>query len=320
MSIVKRLGYLVLGVSNLSEAMEYYSKFVRLDVTARRGNTVFMTGGLEHHWLRLEEGTSEGLKRIAYEADGEGGLAMARERLAAANIGFTEGGNLAADGVERWLRFVDPSGFDIELFTGMIEQGIRPNNPGITMEKFLHAAWVTPDYERSIAFYQAVLGFKPSDWIEDRAGFFRAGDGYHHSLVIVRGDQPAFNHFCIQVETLDDVMRARSNALRGGVTLRDDILRHAPSGSIGFYMKDVARKFAVEFCVGHPQLDDATHQPRILPGVPETRDVWSAPLPTMGISRLGKDPDPADVVQYRTWQPGTDVPSATAALRQPAHQ
>jgi 2,3-dihydroxy-p-cumate/2,3-dihydroxybenzoate 3,4-dioxygenase len=73
-------------------------------------------------------------------------------------------------------------------------------------------------------------------------------------------------------------MRARNNALRWGVELRDDLLRHAPSGSIGVYLKDKARGFAVEFCVGHPQLDNDTHRARILPATAETRDVWLAPL------------------------------------------
>jgi hypothetical protein len=63
------------------------------------------------------------------------------------------------------------------------------------------------------------------------------------------------------------------------VVLRDDVLRHAPSGSIGVYLKDEARGMAVEFCVGHPKIDDAVHKPRILPMVPETADVWRAALP-----------------------------------------
>jgi hypothetical protein len=97
-----------------------------------------------------------------------------------------------------------------------------------------------------------VLGFKASDWVGDRAGFFRAANRYHHSLVLIRSERAAFNHFCIRVESLDDVMGARHNAVKAGVKLGDDLLRHAPSGSIGFYMKDEARGYAVEFCVGHP--------------------------------------------------------------------
>ena len=78
-------------------------------------------------------------------------------------------------------------------------------------------------------------------------------------------------------------MRFRNNALRHGVALRDDLLRHAPSGSIGVYMKDEARGFAVEFCTGHPQVDDATHRTRVLPMAPETVDIWLSPLPELSL-------------------------------------
>jgi 2,3-dihydroxy-p-cumate/2,3-dihydroxybenzoate 3,4-dioxygenase len=276
---VTRLGYLSVGVRDLVEATEFYSRVVRLDMTEQIGGTAFMTGGTEHHWIRLEEGKRQGIKRIGYEVDGEDALREIAQRLRERHIEVLEGGDPKRDRVQRWLRFTDPGGTDIEVYTGMDERGVSPVNNGVTLEKFLHAAWGVTNWEQTTSLYQDVLGFKASDWITDRAGFFRAADRYHHSLVLLRSERNSFNHFCIQVASLDDVMRARNNALRLGVKLRDDLLRHAPSGSIGVYLKDEARGFAVEFCVGHPQIDDATHQPRVLPASPETRDVWLAPLP-----------------------------------------
>jgi 2,3-dihydroxy-p-cumate/2,3-dihydroxybenzoate 3,4-dioxygenase len=301
MAAVSRLGYLTIGVHDLDEALEYYTRFVRLDVTSRVGNTAFLTGGLEHHWLRLEEGPTEGMKQVSYVVDTEADLLEIRARLVAAGVAVDEGGDVHRDRVQRWLRFVDPGGTNVEVFVGMVERGVAPMHPGITMTKFLHAAWATANFDETTAFYQNVLGFKASDWVETRAGFFRAADRYHHSLVLIRAERPLFNHFCIQVDSLDDVMRARHNAVAAGVKLRDDLLRHAPSGSIGFYMKDEARKFAVEFCIGHPQLDDATHRPRVLASVPETMNVWMAPLPN-----LGRQPDEAD----GAWVPGGQLTGA----------
>jgi 2,3-dihydroxy-p-cumate/2,3-dihydroxybenzoate 3,4-dioxygenase len=298
MVAVSRLGYLTIGVHNLDEALEYYTRFVRLDVTSRVGSTAFLTGGLEHHWIRLDEGPTEGMKQVSYVVDSEADLVEIRGRLVAAGIAVDEGGDIHRDRVQRWLRFVDPGGMNVEVFVGMVERGVAPANPGITMTKFLHAAWASANFDETTAFYQEVLGFKASDWVETRAGFFRAADRYHHSLVLIRAERSLFNHFCIQVDSLDDIMRARHNALTAGVKLRDDLLRHAPSGSIGIYMKDEARKFAVEFCIGHPIIDDATHHPRVLPSVPETMNVWTAPLPN-----LGYQPDAAN----GTWVPGGEL-------------
>src|SRR5271156_335375 len=238
MEVVSRLGYISLGVQDLVEATEFYSRIVRLDLTEQVGQTAFMTGGVEHHWIRLEEGNARGVTRIGYEVAGEAALVEVSSRLRLQNIDFTEGGDPKRDRVQRWLRFTDPGGTDIELFTGMHERGGAPVNNGVTLEKFLHAGWGVTNWEQTTAFYQDVLGFKASDWIGNRAGFFRAADRYHHSLVLLGSEKQTLNHFCIQVESLDDMMRARTNALRWGVTLRDDLLRHAPSGSIGVYLKD----------------------------------------------------------------------------------
>jgi catechol 2,3-dioxygenase-like lactoylglutathione lyase family enzyme len=304
MAAVSRLGYLTIGVHDLDEALEYYTRFVRLDVTSRVGHTAFLTGGLEHHWVRLEEGPTEGMKQVSYVVDSEADLLEIRGRLVAAGIAVDEGGDVHRDRLQRWLRFVDPGGMNVEVFAGMVERGVAPMNPGITMTKFLHAAWASANFDETTTFYQDVLGFKASDWVETRAGFFRAADRYHHSLVLIRAERALFNHFCIQVDSLDDIMRARHNALSAGVKLRDDLLRHAPSGSIGIYMKDEARKFAVEFCIGHPIIDDATHRPRILPSVPETMNVWTAPLPD-----LGHQADAAN----GTWVPGGELTVAGIA-------
>jgi 2,3-dihydroxy-p-cumate/2,3-dihydroxybenzoate 3,4-dioxygenase len=238
-------------------------------------------------------------------------LVDVRAKLDAAGVEYTEGGDPDDERVRHWLRFRDPGGVDLELYVGMFERGVAPMAAGITMQTFLHAAWATGNFDESTAFYQQVLGFKVSDWVEDRAGFFRAANGYHHSLVLIRAQRPAFNHFCIQVESLDDVMRARHNALKGGVKLRDDLLRHAPSGSVGFYMKDETRGYAVEFCTGHPQLDEATHRPRVLQSAPETMNVWLAELPdhrsAAGTPERSAEDGPG-------WVPGSE-PSADGGRR-----
>src|SRR5258705_552028 len=211
MTVVSRLGYLAIGVAALPEATEFYSRFVRLDVSERIGRTAFMTGGLEHHWLRLEEGRGSGLRRVAYVVDGESGLAEAREKLANAGVVFTEGGDPAADRVQRWLRFRDPGGVEIELYAGMYERGVAPAHPGITMQKFLHAAWATPNFEQTTDFYQQVLGFKVSDWVERRAGFFRPPHRYPPPLGLIPARRPGFHYLFLKGEAPHDVMPGPPN-------------------------------------------------------------------------------------------------------------
>ena len=156
---------------------------------------------------------------------------------------------------------------------------------------YLHGGGYVQNWDDTVRFYREVLGFKPSDWMGNAVAFLRCGDRYHHSAVLIRSpqNQPVFDHFCIQVESIDDVMRFRHNAVAHGVALRDDVLRHGPSGSISVYIKDEARGFAVEYCTGHPQIDDETHEARVLPMVLESVDIWRSPLPEPRIT----EPAPA---------------------------
>jgi catechol 2,3-dioxygenase-like lactoylglutathione lyase family enzyme len=319
MSVVQKFGYLSVGVSNLAEAIEFYSRFGRLDLTEVVGDTAFMTGGLEHHWLRLEEGNGQGVKRVGYEVVDEDSFATIRDSLDKWGIEFTEGGDRKRDRVSRWLRFADPGGAEVELYSGMYERGTAPVNNGVTMENLLHGGWESRNWDETTRFYQDVLGFKPSDWIDDKLGFFRAGNGFHHSLVLIRSGRTAFNHFCVQVESLDDVMRFRNNALKHGVKLRDDLLRHAPSGSIGVYMHDEARGFAVEFCINHPVLDDS-HEARLLPLADQTVDVWQTPLPEIRLDLGNRGSSEAPKPTVLTSMIGDMPPEGEAELRDEAEQ
>ena len=68
-----------------------------------------------------------------------------------------------------------------------------------------------------------------------------AGDRFHHSLGLGRSEAMAgrLDHFCILVEDIDDVMRARNLAVARDVPRRDDLIRHLASDSISTYINDV---------------------------------------------------------------------------------
>jgi catechol 2,3-dioxygenase-like lactoylglutathione lyase family enzyme len=156
----------------------------------------------------------------------------------------------------------------------MIELPVPPQQPTVRMVKFLHAVWTTRAIAAGYEFHTNVLGFRPSDWIERRVVFLHCADRYHHSAGLVEmAGQPMLQHICIQVESIDDVMRARNNALARGAELLMDLLRHAASGSIGIYVKDPDLDFSIEFCCEHPQVDD-DHRARILPKSRVTSDLW----------------------------------------------
>jgi 2,3-dihydroxy-p-cumate/2,3-dihydroxybenzoate 3,4-dioxygenase len=203
-----------------------------------------------------------------------------KARLAERGIGFKEGSDLETDRVDRYIRFISPDGMELEVFHQMVEMPTAPPPSALNLQSLLHAGWLVADIETSAAFYHDVLGFRVSDWIEKRTAFMRCGDGYHHSLAIIEGeDSGHLGHVCLLAESIDDVMRARFNAVNNGETIGNEIMRHAPSGSVGVYIEDPYHSFTIEFCAGHRRFtpeESQAHMPRILPRIPSTSDMWKA--------------------------------------------
>lgn len=277
---VDTLGYIDLTTPDLAAAIEFYTRVVRLEVTERRDGLAFLSGGSEHHWLRIREGGPAGVNRIGYKVPDDATLDEITAVLDERQIAYKETGDILIDRVEQAITLTDPGGMELELFVEMAQLPVPPLPNGVNLSSFLHAVWSTGDLRASYDFYTEVLGFRPSDWAERFGVFMRCGDRYHHSLALLQGQGPArFDHFCIQVDSLDDVMRARNNATALGVELRSDLLRHAPSGSIGIYVSDPLHGHAVEFCTDHPQVPDE-HVARTLPLTPWTLDIWRNPLST----------------------------------------
>lgn len=280
---IQRLGYVTLEVTDLDVAIDFYARVARLETTERRPGVAFMSGGSDHHWLRLEEGGRRRVVRISYQATGADAYDAILGDLQARGIAYAEGGDFAADRVGRWVRFRDPAGIEWEVFTQMAELAVPITANGILLDKMLHTLWVVPNFDEETRFCKEVLGFRLSDRVEDSIEFLRCANGYHHSLGLARGPDdlaaPSFSHFCILVDSLDDVMRYRRNAVDLGLELEQDILRHPTSGSIGVYVTEPWLGFSIEFSTDHAVIDDATHKPRWLALGPGALDVWKEPLP-----------------------------------------
>jgi 2,3-dihydroxy-p-cumate/2,3-dihydroxybenzoate 3,4-dioxygenase len=269
------LGYVVIGTTDVEKATDFYRTTIQLDLSERREDTAFLRGGTEHHWIRLVRAQAPGWVRAGFRATSPAALHELTRRLDARGVPWEEGGDLGSDRVEHYVRFRDPDGIEVELFDEILDMPLPPRLGGVRFQKLLHAVWQVADVRESECFYRETLGFTASDWIERKAVFMRCEDRYHHSLAFLQSEEPGkFDHVCFEVESIDDVMRGRNHALEKGVILRKDLLRHAPSGSMGIYMIDPVHNHAVEFCTGHAKILNDDHRARILAMTPESSNIW----------------------------------------------
>jgi catechol 2,3-dioxygenase-like lactoylglutathione lyase family enzyme len=302
MELVKGLGYVALTVPEIDQSLDFYRRIAHLKVSERGARKAFLTGGVNHHWLRLEETGAPSLARLGFDVTDRAALDEIANRLDTRGIPWKVANDLAGDRVTDAIRFTDPDGFEIELFTDMVSLPV-PMDTFLKMDRVLHSVWLAENPSESGRFYREVLGFKESDWIERSMVFLRAGNKYHHSIGIGKDAERTgkLDHFCILVDDVDDVMRARNNALRSGAELRQDVVRHAASGSTSTYIIDPVNSICVEFCTNHKQIEDEGYRARILPALPSTFDLWQE-LPEYFVGPPESEPEPpADGDE--TWNP-----------------
>jgi 2,3-dihydroxy-p-cumate/2,3-dihydroxybenzoate 3,4-dioxygenase len=286
---VERLGYVVMGVPDVAHSAGFYSTVGHLTVHDAAQGRAFLGGGYDHHWLALEEHDQRrGLLRVGFQLGSDDALGQVANELDARGVRYAEFGDLDGDAIDRGIRFTDPDGLEVDVYTQMLSRGTKPGQDLVRMEEMLHAVWFSTDPVAAHDFYHQVLGFRASDWIKRNAVFMRSSNNYHHSMGIFRGSPEraaTMDHFCILVESIDDVMRARNIATSRGATLQKDVLRHAASGSISVYIADPAAGISFEFCTEH-EIVDADQRPRLLEATPISRDVWMQGTSREEIKRL----------------------------------
>ena len=276
-----RLGYVALDVDDLSAAVRWWTKFGQLEVSEQSANSVSLRGGTDHHWLMLHrtEGTP-GVRRMAFEVRDRGDLDAYRDRLKNEGVAVTDHpGDRTGDAI----RFSDPDGYSIELFADMGNIGIEPTTPWINPTELLHAVVAVSDLNASVDFYGRVLGLLESDQVLGKTVFLRAGNGFHHALVLAvgRGAPPLLDHVALHLRDVDDLMRVRQNLIENadGEPFDRDLLRHPTSGSMGFYAKGPGGvPLSVEFCIEHGKITDPDHRPRAMAPGRWTSNVWRPPV------------------------------------------
>lgn len=278
--LVSRLGYVTLNVEDLDVAVALFEDAGQLQLNGRTDDRVYLGGGGWHHWVEIRQDASKpiGLMRMAFEIDERVSFDDVEKKLAEAGVSYERGCNLREDFVKEAIRFVDMDGTEFEIFQGMAQIAGGEQPKWAQLDELLHVAVSADDWDASLAFYTDVIGFGVSDFIEDTTAFLHASNGAHHSLVLQRVPGPRLvNHVCFQTKSFDDVMRARSIVRRAGHVLRDDLIRHETSGSIGFYFEGLPTGLGIEFCIEHGRVEPGNHQPRTFMRTIRAKDVYEPP-------------------------------------------
>lgn len=283
------VGYVALNTTDMEDSIKFWTKGCQLEISSRNETTTCLRGGMTHHWIVLHKAAQRGLVRVGLEVANQEVLNAMVDRLTAGGVAVQRGQGLNTDHVMHYARFNDPSGNPLELYCGMVSMPTPPRPVNVQILDIQHVVLFQEEAKAAHDFYSKYIGWRPSDWIGESVVFGHLRDGWHHGigLFAIGAQKQGLQHICFQPPGLDDVMRARARARKMGYQITMDLLRHAPSTSIGFYF--AGPDTVVEFSYGARQFsEDNPPTPRRLALNEETLDMWQTGIDTDGVSLTEK--------------------------------
>ncbi|MDX6389976.1 MAG: 3,4-dihydroxy-9,10-secoandrosta,3,5(10)-triene-9,17-dione 4,5-dioxygenase [Streptosporangiaceae bacterium] len=227
--------------------------------------------------LVITAGERERLLASGWEVPGDSDLAEVGRALEEAGVAVKAGtaAELAERRVAQLLRFDDPAGNALEVFSGAALEhrpAVSPyGNRFVTGFLGLgHVVLPVSDDESALRFYTDVLGFRLRDSMRMAPELFGRPAGpplwmrflgcnpRHHSLALAPFPAPAgIVHLMIEVASLDDVGRAMDRCARRGAPASATLGRHANDLMVSFYVRTPGG-FDIEYGTDGRLVDDAT--------------------------------------------------------------
>jgi catechol 2,3-dioxygenase len=246
MSGVKKFEHATLRVTDLDEALSFYTDVLGLAELDRRDDTVYLGCGLDENYdVGLTEGGT-GLEHFAVRVADEGTLTDYESRLSEAGIDVNR-----TDGTEpnqeTGVRFSLPSGVDMELIT-VADTGYH--HPTQTVEgrgrvaprDVDHANVMSYDPDADVDVLIDHLDFVVSDRIVGETGFtiqawLRRGD-FHHDVGISTADNVAYtlNHLSFETESFEHIKALCDRIAAAGHSLELGPSRHNAGANTFAYL------------------------------------------------------------------------------------
>lgn len=298
--VITGLRSVALGVENFDEVLDFYTGLWGLVPVAQADGAAWLASPTDPaaFLLRLRKVAAKRLDLIGLAARSPADVDALAARLAAADVRIDRHpADLDSPGGGYGFRFFDCDGRLIEVAaevaTRAIENGAIKGAP----VNLSHVVLNTLDVNATRAFYQDLLGFQLSDWLEDRMCFLRCASPKHHIIAIAQGPHVSLNHVAYDVGTIDAQMRATGRLKRAERKLIWGPGRHFIGNNTFSYFIDPAGNVC-EFTSELEEITDPDWQPRKIGMAPEFQDQWG----TGGLVTDGMIPAQFNTPDQGLWQ------------------
>ena len=257
---VHSLDEFVITVPDLAVAEDFYTLF-GLEVKKEGAELGVYTFGNPHRYFRIQEGSKKRLQWMTYGIYPED-LEPFKAHLMTRGIAQIESPDPSAKGGV-WIQ--SPDGFPIQIRVAEKTSpssppprvfapesngaGRSPNKSKVkkVFPKYLsHVLIFTKNVDRSLDFYEKVLGLKLSDSAgEDLIAFVHSPHGSdHHLLAMLKSNEYGYHHSSWAVESIDEVGLGSMQMREAGYSEGWGVGRHVLGSNYFRYVQDPWGGFA----------------------------------------------------------------------------
>src|SRR5258708_36083257 len=181
----RRIGHATFETPDLEKAIAYYGEFMGLLVAERDKDRAFLATKIGQLVIELNKADRAHCIKLSFEVTPNSDFGELARELSKDGV-RSELRNDSVPGMGQVLSFKDDKGTIIDLFKDWSYLANHAQVAGVGPLKLGHVAFFTPDIQRTVAFYERVLGFRVSDWIVDFFSFMRCNTD-HHTVTFFTG-------------------------------------------------------------------------------------------------------------------------------------
>jgi catechol 2,3-dioxygenase-like lactoylglutathione lyase family enzyme len=250
---ISRISHATFETPDLQKALDYFVQVNGLALVDRAGGRAFLAAKTGLLAIGLEQGETARCSALAFELGAGAEPEAVRRHLAQAGIACDERHD-AAPRIANMLALRDPNGTRIELFSGISYVAAGADVVGVGPLKLGHVAFFTSDPRALSEFYQRVLGFRISDWIEDFFVFMRCNPD-HHSVNFLRGEAGRMHHIAFELRDVAHIAVSCDLLAQKRIPLAWGPLRFGPGHNVAAFHRNHDNQL-VEFYAELDQMKD----------------------------------------------------------------
>jgi predicted enzyme related to lactoylglutathione lyase len=210
---IKKLAYIHLYSNNVQETANFFRDMFEWEVFEGDQGQIYVAMDKYHHRIVIYHRDTPGLKAVGWQVFNYRDFLETAKILENAGISCQMGTEEQCQErkVSAFLSFTDPGGNIAEVcYAPFVTRPQVKSIGNINIVDMLHVtvAMSEEKYKKNLAFYEQVLGFNVSDFMNGNIAFTRCSH-HHHNLAMAASEEPGreFRHFMFEVESVDDLMR-----------------------------------------------------------------------------------------------------------------